>query len=101
MKTLIACLIFLSSNAFAGNMKKIVIMATESIEENLALNDGDHTYQIINQDFTPAEATAVFAVATKLAKRDIHSGRTEIWTCISQFTKTSDLFEVSKTECKN
>ncbi|MGZ3775235.1 MAG: hypothetical protein ACXVCY_03745 [Pseudobdellovibrionaceae bacterium] len=99
MKTIIVVLL-LCSNAFAGGLKEVAIMATESVEENLFLNDGDHSYQITSQDLATPEENANFAIETKVTIRSIHSGRTENWTCLTQFIKTAEFFKVSKTDCK-
>lgn len=98
MKTIAFTILMLSSAAFAGNFKEISIMAGDSVLEYLS--DGDHTYQILKQQLIRTEGNSSFAVETTVQATSIHSARVTVWNCISQFVKTNDFFEVSKTGCK-
>ncbi|MDG0815014.1 hypothetical protein [Bdellovibrio svalbardensis] len=99
MKKLIAALLLVSAPAFAGRINEIVIMTTEDIEAQLDLMNGDRTYTITYQDFTTPEEGMDLAVQTKLSVRNVHNGRTEEWTCNTQFVKTPRFFDISKTVC--
>ncbi|WII72754.1 hypothetical protein QJS83_02575 [Bdellovibrio sp. 22V] len=100
MKKLLVFALLAASPAFAGRIDEIVIMTTESVEETLSLLDADKTYQITYQDFTTPDQGYDLAVQTKLNVRNVHSGRNQEWTCVTQFVKTPRFFDVSKTDCK-
>ncbi|QDK39493.1 hypothetical protein [Bdellovibrio sp. NC01] len=99
MKKLVAALLLVSAPAFAGRINEIVIMTTEDVEFVLNLTNGDQSYQITYQDFAKPEQGMDLAVETKLSVRNVHTGRTQEWTCNTQFVKTPTFFEISKTVC--
>ncbi|MBV2167191.1 MAG: hypothetical protein KUL82_00680 [Bdellovibrio sp.] len=100
MKKLLVFVLLAASPAFAGRIDEIVIMTTESVEETLNLLNGDQTYEITSQDFTTAAPGNELAVETQLVVRNMHTGRNQEWTCVTQFVKTPKFFEVSETVCK-
>ncbi len=99
MKKLIAALLLVSAPAFAGRIDEIVIMTTEAVETHLDLLSSDKTYEITYQDFATPEEGMALAVQTKLSVRNVHTGRTQEWTCNTQFVKTPRFFDISKTVC--
>ncbi|GEM_PF-1731381 len=99
MKKLLVFALLAAVPAMAGRMDEIVIMTTESVEQSLGLLDPNVTYQITSQDFTKAAVARDLAVKTELVVTKVDSGKSQEWTCVTQFVKTPRFFEVSETDC--
>ncbi|MEK2689349.1 hypothetical protein [Bdellovibrio sp. GT3] len=98
-KLLVIALLFASATAQAGRIKEVVIMATEDVEQTLDLLNPDYRYTIKGQGFTQADDSAGTAIKTIVNVRNLITLQTREWTCVSQFHKTPEFFEITYTIC--
>lgn len=96
MKKLLACLLLWTLPASAGKMKEIAIMATESIEALMSI-DPDYI-QITDQRLVSVEGMDLAVQSKVFVTVPWRDGKQE-WTCLTQFVKTPQFFEVLKTSC--
>lgn len=96
MKKLLAFLLLWTLPASAGKMKEIAIMATESVEAVIGINPD--FLQITDQRLVNVEGMDL-AVQTKVFITVPWRDGKQEWTCLTQFVKTPQFFEVLKTEC--
>ncbi|AFY00384.1 hypothetical protein [Bdellovibrio bacteriovorus] len=90
---LIAALMFVSAPAFAGKMKEIYIMTTDSILENFGFDDSQ--VQIDDYKFVTVEGEDL-AVQTTVR---VYYTRA-VYTCVTTFKKTEHFYDVKNLRCK-
>lgn len=96
MKKMLVCLLLMALPASAGKMKEIAIMATESVEAAMGINPD--FMQITDQRLVSVEGMDL-AVQTKVFITVPWRDGKQEWTCLTQFVKTPQFFDVLETNC--
>lgn len=93
----IATLLF-ANFASAGKIKELLIMAEDSIIEQL-YSQGDNTLSFSNQHLL-SNSQGQPQIKMDVTSRNAHNGRLTQYSCTVDFVATPSFFEVAETNCQ-